>query len=116
MLKKKKDENRGLCPFLGLKPCNENCVFFRSGVRYTELNGEAFPFKECAFNIIADNLESMHNRTYMLQKEVGETKNTIAMKILSDIGVGTMEETAKVALKTLGLDDSLKNQKRIENK
>ena len=103
MLNRKKDENKGLCPFRGLKPCDERCVFFRSGVRYTEKSGEAFPFKECAINIIADNMESMHNRMYMLQKEMGETKNTVAMKILSDLNMGSVEETARVALKVLDI-------------
>jgi len=111
MLNKKKDENKGLCPFNNLKPCNEKCAFFRSGVRYTEINGEPFPFKECAINIIADNLESMHNRTYMMQKEVGETKNTIAMKILSDLGVGSIEETTRLAVRVLGLDKKEETKK-----
>jgi hypothetical protein len=104
MLNFKKDESKGLCPFRGLKPCDERCAFFRSGVRFNEMKNESYPFKECAINIIADNLEAMHNRTYMMQKEVGETKNAIAMKILSDLGIGTIEETTRVAVKALGLD------------
>jgi len=69
-------------------PCNEECVFYRKGIRYSDQPGsEPVPFEECAINIIADNLEVMHNRTYMLQKEVGDTKNIIALKTLVDMGM-----------------------------
>lgn len=87
MLNKKKTEGKGKCPFRGLKPCDEGCVLYRKGIRYTDdQKSEPFPFEECAINIIADNVEAMHNRAYMLQKEVGDTKNVMAVKILSDLG------------------------------
>jgi len=106
-----KNSEKGCCPFRNLKTCEEKCSFYRKGVRFKELGGEAIPFEECAINIIADNLEAMHNRTYMMQKEVGETKNVIAMKILQDMGLQTKEEVIRTALKILPQD---KSQKRLE--
>jgi hypothetical protein len=82
-----KKTERGKCPFMMFDPCNEECVFYRKGLRYSEKGGDPIPFEDCAINIIADNLEAMHNRTYMLQKEVGDTKNIIAMKTLVDLGI-----------------------------
>lgn len=99
-----KNNEKGKCPFRKLKPCSEECAFYRKGVRYKENSDEAFPFEDCAINIIADNLEAMHNRTYMMQKEVGETKNIIAINILSDVMSNIpKEEVARQALKTLGI-------------
>lgn len=103
MLNKKNDKLPGKCPFRGLKPCDKGCVLFREGVRFTEDKGQAFPFSDCGLNIIADNLEAMHNRSFMLQKEVGEMKNVTAMKILADLGVGTVENAQRVALKIINL-------------
>jgi hypothetical protein len=103
MLNKKKNKNMGKCPFRNLKACSNDCAFYREGVRFTEQTGESFPFADCAFNIIADNLEAMHNRTYMLQKEVGETKNVMAMKILSELGHIDPNETERVAMKIIDL-------------
>jgi len=96
-----KNSERGLCPFNKFKSCNEKCSFYRSGVRFNEKTEESFPFEDCAINIIADNLEAMHNRSYMMQKEVGETKNIITMKILHDLGKcpkEDMDRTIKSAL------------------
>jgi hypothetical protein len=116
MLNKKKSEERGKCPFRGLKVCSDECVFYRKGVRYTDdERAEAFPFEECAFNIIADNLEAMHNRTYMMQKEVGETKNVIAISILKDIGMAQEEQVKKQALKLVD-PDLVDNPVLIEDK
>jgi hypothetical protein len=103
MLNKKNDKLSGKCPFRELKPCNNKCILYREGVRFTEDKGQAFPFADCALNIIADNLEAMHSRAYSLQKEVGETKNVIAMKILSDLHMSSTEETQRVALKIINL-------------
>jgi len=96
------------CPFRKLSPCSEECAFYRKGVRFNELKSESFPFEECAINIIADNLEAMHNRTYMLQKEVGETKNVMAIKILSDLGLVKNSEVERQALRILTPDESTK--------
>jgi hypothetical protein len=103
MLNKKNDKLAGKCPFRNLKSCEKECVMYREGVRFTEDKGQAFPFADCALNIIADNLEAMHNRSYMMQKEVGEVKNVIAMKVLSDLGIGSVENAQRVALKVINL-------------
>ena len=109
MLKKKKTEERGKCPFRSLKECSTECVLYRKGVRFTDNEkAEAFPFEECALNIIADNLESMHNRTYMLQKEVGDTKNVMTLKILSDLGRVSPDEVGRQALKILTPEEPVK--------
>jgi len=116
MLNKKKDEKKGKCPFRGLKACSDECVFYRKGIRYTDdERSEAFPFEECAINIIADNLEAMHNRTYMMQKEVGETKNVIAINILKDIGMAKHEQVKRQALKLVD-PDLVNNPVLIEDK
>lgn len=103
MLNKKNDKIKGKCPFRKLSPCSSECIMYREGVRFTEEKGQAFPFADCALNIIADNLEAMHNRSYMLQKEVGETKNVIAMKLLSDLNMTSIENAQRVALKIINL-------------
>jgi hypothetical protein len=104
-----KKSEKGKCPFRKLKACSEECVFYRKGVRYKENSDEAFPFEDCAFNIIADNLEAMHNRTYMMQKEVGETKNVMALKVLVDLGKISSREVENTSKRILNLptDDQL---------
>lgn len=111
-----KKNERGKCPFRNFKPCDENCVFYRKGIRYTDdSRAEPIPFEDCAVNIIADNVEAMHNRAYMLQKEVGETKNIIAVNILKDLGMAKPEEVSRQALKVI--DPTLvDNPVLIENK
>jgi len=102
MLNKKKTEGKGNCPFRKLATCSDTCVLYRKGVRFTDdQKAEPFPFEECALNIIADNLEAMHNRTYMLQKEVGETKNVMTLKILSELGRIRPDEVERQALKII---------------
>lgn len=114
MLSKKK--KRGECPFRNLKECSEKCVLYRKGVRYTDdESSEPYTIEACALNIIADNLEAMHNRTYMMQKEVGETKNVIAINILKDIGMAKHEEVKKQALKLIS-PDLVDNPVLIEDK
>lgn len=93
-----KDKNvKGKCPFRNLKDCSSQCAFFRKGVRFNEKKQESYPFEECAINIIADNLEAMHQRTYAMQREVGETKNVMAFKILSDLGRVGVDEAIRRA-------------------
>ena len=108
MLNKKNDKLSGKCPFRKLKTCSRECVLFREGVRYTEDGSQTFPFCDCALNIIADNLEAMHNRAFMMQKEVGETKNVMALKILSDMGFSTDKEVIDKTLKMANIEDSSK--------
>ena len=96
----KKKNKRGKCPFRNLKECSDECVLYRKGVRFTDdEKAEPQPFEACALNIIADNLEAMHNRTFMLQKEVGDTKNVMAIKILSDLGMANTDEVKRQAIK-----------------
>jgi len=116
MLNKKKTEGRGKCPFRNLKECSTECVMYRKGIRFTDdQKSEPFPFEECALNIIADNLEAMHNRTYMMQKEVGETKNVMAIKILSDLGMAPVEEVKRQAMKMVS-PETVTNKVLIEDK
>jgi len=97
-----KNKNRGKCPFRNLKICSDECVLYRKGVRYTDdESSEPFPIEECALNIIADNLESMHNRTYMMQKEVGEAKNVIALNILKDLNLTDVDVVKTQTLKVI---------------
>ena len=98
-----KKNERGKCPFIKHKPCREDCVFYRKGVRFNERTETSIPVEECAFNIIADNLEAMHQRTYAMQKEVGETKSVIALKTLADLGKVSSAESERVAKKMLNL-------------
>ena len=104
MINPKKDEFLKPCPFNKMKKCREDCMLFRTGVRYNETKQESFPIKECAINLIADNLEMMHNRTYMMQSEVGETKNIITMKMLSEVANMPREEVARQALRILNIN------------
>lgn len=98
MLTKKNDRLKGKCPFRGLKKCDRECILFREGIRYTEDGSDPFPVADCAINIIADNIEAMHNRSFMLQREVGETKNVMALKILSDMGLQDEKEVINTAI------------------
>jgi hypothetical protein len=87
---------------------------YRKGVRFTDdQTAEPFPFEECAFNLIADNLEGMHNRTYMLQKEVGDTKNVLTLKILSDLGRVSPDEVGRQALKIITPPDKPEEVKKV---
>ena len=103
-----KDNQKGNCPFRNLEVCSETCAFYRRGMRYKDDGSDPIPFEECAFNIIADNLEAMHNRTAMMQQEVGETKNVMAFKILSDLGMMKREEAVHKAAKLINLPDDKK--------
>ena len=102
MLNKKEKTKKDIkCPFRNLKECTEECAFYRKGVLYNEVTNQNMPFEECAINIIANNLEAMHSRTFMLQKEVGETKNVMAFKILSELGRIQNSEVERQALKII---------------
>ncbi len=105
MEKKKK---RGKCPFALFELCDEECAFYRKGIRYSDKPGQdPIPFEDCAINIIADNLEMMHNRTFMMQKEVGDTKNIIALKTMIDLNMGNAEKInyLKEQVSRLSMDD-----------
>jgi hypothetical protein len=87
-----KNTKKGNCPFRGLEPCDESCAFYRKGLRYKEDGSDPTPFEECAINLIADNLEAMHNRTFMIQREVGSTKSIIALKTMVDLGMANSNQ------------------------
>jgi hypothetical protein len=73
MMKNKK----GKC-FIDKKPCREDCVLYRKGVRYYDAPGkDPEPFEECALNIIADGVENMISRTIGLQQEQNKVANSI---------------------------------------
>jgi len=91
-----KNNEKGNCPFRNLEPCSDTCAFYRKGLRYKENSGDPIPFEECAINIIADNLEAMHNRTYMLQKEVGEAKGIIALKTMVDLNMARPDQAQEL--------------------
>ncbi len=116
MLNKKKDKLLGKCPFRNFKKCNMECVFFREGIRYNEFTNENHPFRDCAINIITENLEGMHNRTFMLQNEVAQTKTVMALKILADLGLHNPVDVAQTAIKLIkpALDE--KDRKELEKK
>lgn len=116
MLSKKKDKLLGKCPFRNLKACNTECALYREGIRYNETIGENYPFTECAINIIADNLEQMHNRTFMLQNEVGHTKNVMALKILADLGLHNPIDVARTAIKLIKPTLDKDKQEELEEK
>lgn len=100
-----KSSEKGKCPFRNLKPCSEKCVLYRKGVRFNELKSESYPIEECALNLMCDSIEAMHQRGYMLQKEVGDMKNVATMKILHDLkkcSDDDMDRAIKTSLKLQG--------------
>lgn len=103
-----KVKNNGKCPFRNLEDCSKECVFYRQGVRYNEKKNESFAFEDCTFNIIADNLEAMHQRTYAMQREVGETKNIMAFGILQNLGMVEPDLVAKKAQAIINIPEDKK--------
>lgn len=96
-----KKTKKGKCPLRNFKECSEECVLYRRGTRFNDLTNEVTPIEICAFNVIADNIERMHNRTYMLQQEMGETKNVMAFHVMADLGMANREEAERHAEKVL---------------
>jgi hypothetical protein len=110
MLNKKKDKNLKPCPFTGLKKqCTKDCMLFREGTYVNELTEETIPFKDCAINIIANNVEAMHNRAYTMQKEVGDLKNVIGLQMLQGLGMVKTPEFIRQAENLLNKSDSPEN-------
>ena len=68
---------KGKC-FIDKKPCNEQCVLYRRGLRYFDDKRPPEPFEECAINIIADSVENIISRTAGLQAEQNKVANNIA--------------------------------------
>ena len=67
---------KGKC-FIDKKPCNEECVLYRRGLRYFDDKRPPEPFEECAINIIADSVENIISRTVGLQAEQNKVANSI---------------------------------------
>lgn len=111
-----KKTKRGLCPFSLFEECNPECAFYRKGLRYSERNAEPIAFEDCAINVIADNLEAMHNRTYMMQKEVGDTKNIVAMKTMVDLGINYESHKEALIRQLVNIINPPDPRKSIENK
>jgi hypothetical protein len=101
MLSKQKTN---LCPFNNFKPCNTGCALYRRGVRYKEITNEAEPIEVCAINIIADNAEAIHNRSFMMQKEVGQVKDAVIMSTLVDMQIMKKEHATTEILKIANPD------------
>lgn len=99
MLEKKKKPEK--CPFRGFKKCDSECMLFRRGTRTNDLTNETIFVEQCAINVIADNMEMTHNRAFMLQREVGETKNVMAFHVMADLGMTTVDEAERQAKKIL---------------
>ncbi len=90
-----KNTKRGKCPFNKWKPCNPECVLYRKGIRYWKTEKRDEPFEDCAINIIADGTENQVQRTFALQKEMGETKNAVLFGAIANLAES---EEAKEAL------------------
>jgi hypothetical protein len=102
MLNKKKDEHLKLCPYTGLKKkCSPDCMLYRKGVYVNETT----PFVDCAHNIIANNVEAIHNRAYTMQKEVGDLKNVIGLQMLQGLGMVQTTEFIRQAENLLNKGD-----------
>jgi len=109
-LTKKKDKNLLGCPFRNMKTCaGSDCMLFREGYYVDTIKNENVPFKDCAFNIMTNNVEALHTRMFGLQKEFGETKNVLAIKILSEVAQMSKQEVARQTLKILGLKPVVEN-------
>ena len=66
--------------------CDPECVLYRKGIRYWEGDDKTEPFEECALNIVADSAENQVQRTFGLQKEMGEAKNAAIFQALAFLG------------------------------
>lgn len=90
-----------LCPFREFQQCDSRCAFYRKGVRFNDLTNEATPMESCAINVIADNIEQMHNKALMMQKEVGQVKDAVIMQTLVNVDIlqksRVTEEMLKIA-------------------
>ena len=107
---------RGKCPFKDFELCDILCVFYRKGVRFNDATDEPFAFEECAINVIAENVEAIHNRAFMMQSEVGQTKNVIALKVLADLGMHNPVDVARIAIKLIKPTLDEDSQSQLEEK
>ncbi len=95
------------CPFRNFKKCSDECMLFRRGIRYTdESRTKSEVFESCAFNAQTDNIEVMSGKIYQSQKETGDMKNVLAMKMLFDMGLKEEKEVKRVISNTLRTDET----------
>ena len=65
------------CPLIK-KACRDDCVLFRSGVRYfDDKKQKPVAFQECGINIAIDCLENLIMRNIGQQKAIEQTRNGI---------------------------------------
>lgn len=69
----------------GVAKCDPDCVLYRKGMRYYEKDDRTEPFEECAFNISTDAVENQVQRTFAVQKEMGETKNAVLFQAIAGL-------------------------------
>ncbi len=96
----KKDE-KGKCPLNKFKECRSDCVLYRRGTRFNEVTKEVTPVELCAFNVMADNMEAMHQRTFGVQAEIGELKTVTAFHVMANLGLTSKDKAVKQAEKIL---------------
>jgi len=96
-----KKDTKGKCPLNRFKECRSDCALFRVGTRVNDVTNEVTPVELCAFNVIADNIEQLHGRTFNLQQEMAETKNVMSFHVLAQCGLKTQEEAARQAKRAL---------------
>ncbi len=95
------------CPFRNFKKCSEECMLHRRGLRYTdESRTKSEAFEACAINIMTDNIEVMSGKIFQSQKETGDMKNVLAMKMLFDMGLKEENEVKRVISNTLRTDET----------
>jgi len=110
-----KKTERGECPFALFEPCNPKCALYRKGMRFSEKgDADPIPFEDCVINIIADNLEAMHNRTYMMQQEVGDMKNITALKTMVDLRMHQPEHVDNLKRHVMKVVNPPRSKKEIE--
>ncbi len=92
-----KKNERGLCPLNKFKECRSDCVLYRRGTRFNEVTKEVTPVELCAFNVMADNMEAMHQSTFGVQAEIGELKTVTAFNVMANLGFTSKDKAFKQA-------------------
>lgn len=75
-------------------------------MRYYEKDNRNEPFEECAINIMADSMENQVQRTFAVQKEMGETKNAVLFQAIAGLtgSAEAKEALARMVQNTGGLN------------
>ena len=79
----------------------EDCKWYRQGIRLVGIEEKQEEYGSCVLHVVADNLEEVHRKVYALQKETGETKNAMALKILVDMKMADSELLLRTVTKML---------------